>query len=171
MANPYRYMNATEQAMPPAARILLYNLGAYDVVSNRFGLGEGGQFYLLEAMLADMQSVGASAGTYASMVSGYLAGVNGWTQETGSLARLSATQFTVSGVDKTSVYKAGRALSAIQTASGYGYVSVSSYAGGLTTVTVTGVSLDAGLSQVWLGQDPTNAPKSGGNPVANQVFG
>lgn len=79
-----------------------------------------------------------------------------------TVAYLSPTQFTVTGpAAQSDNFKTNRAIKAIQTASGTGYVSSSSYdpGTGLTTVTVSGIVLDAGLSQVWFGQDPDNAPQ------------
>ena len=83
-----------------------------------------------------------------------------WTTEANTIARISASQFTVSG-DRTAIYTARRALCLTQTTSAYGYVLASSYdsSAGLTTVTVTGCTIDTGLSMVQCGQTVVNAPK------------
>jgi len=151
-----------------------YNGEKYDPITNPGGMDGNGVTVNWVNMAADMVALGLSTAQQAQMVSGYLAGVNGWTQEIGTISRLSGTQFTVSGgVDKASLYKTNRAISIIQTASGTGYVSSSSYdpETGLTTVTVSGVTLDTGLAEIWFGQDPSNAPLTISSPIANQVFG
>jgi len=137
-----------------------YNGNLYDPVLNPGGMNGNGVAVNWNAMASDMAAVGLSCQQQAQMVATYLAGSNGWVGESAAVARLSSSQFTVAGGDHTPFYKPNRALSVIQTASGYGYVASSSFNAGpnLTTVTVQGLSLDTGFSQVSLGQDPANAP-------------
>jgi hypothetical protein len=96
-----------------------------------------------------------------------------WSTEADAVARVSGTQFTVTG-DKTAIYKANRALYVTQTSSAYGFVSVdSTYSGGtgLTTVTVTGVTIDTGITSVQYGQPVTNAPKLPVATAAQELTG
>lgn len=148
-----------------------YNGQPYDATNNPGGMDGNGVAVNWINMCADMVAVGLSTALIAQMATSYLAGVGGWTQEVSSVSRLSTTQFTVSGTDKTGIYKAGRAISVIQTVSSKGWVLTSSYAGGLTTVTAYGITLDSGLSQVWFGQDPDNAPRpAASSPIFAQMF-
>jgi hypothetical protein len=138
-----------------------YNNQVYDQNLNPGGMDGNGVGINWVNMAADMVSLALTAEQQAQMVASYLVSSNGWVAETHALARLSATQFTVTspGNNLTTLYKTNRALSVIQTASGYGYVATSSYDGvSVTTVTVANLSLDTGFSQVSLGQDPANAP-------------
>ena len=96
MADPYRYMNQTEKSFTANQRLLLYNLSAYDVLTNRFGLGEGGQYYLLEAMLADMQAVGNSV--YAQSLYAQAAAAQVAAVQTGTyIKNMSPTMVTNAG--------------------------------------------------------------------------
>ena len=136
-----------------------YNGQPYDAILNPGGMDGNGVAVNWINMCADMVAIGLTAAQMVQMVTSYLAGVNGWTQEVAAISRLSSAQFTVPG-DKTLVYKVTRALSVFQSTPGTGHVSMSSYSAGtgLTTVTVSGITIDAGLSEIWLGQDPDNAP-------------
>lgn len=165
-------------ALTPAERLKLgyngtgsgycgYNGEKYDPILNPGGMDGNGVTVNWINMAADMVSLGFSTAQKAEMVSSVLLGSNGWGSVDGAtISRLSETQFaisvTASPQDLTSIFKTRRALSLVQTASAYGYVSSSSYnaSTGLTTVTVSGVVLDAGLSEVLFGQDPDNAPLS-----------
>jgi hypothetical protein len=144
-----------------------YNGQPYDAIDNPGGMDGNGVAVNWINMCADMVALGLSTAQKAEMVSNLLLGSNGWGSVDGAtIYRLSDTQFTISVTaspqDLTSTFKARRALSLVQTASGYGYVSSSSYNAetGLTTVTVSGVVLDSGLSEIWFGQDPDNAPQA-----------
>lgn len=165
-------------ALTPAERLSLgyngtgsgycgYNGEKYDPTSNPGGMDGNGVTVNWVNMAADMVALGLSTAQKAQMVSSLLLGSNGWGSVDGAtISRLSDTQFSISVTaspqDLTSIFKERRALSLVQTASGYGYVSESSYNAGteLTTVTVSGIVVDTGLSEVWLGQDPSNAPQS-----------
>jgi phage-related tail fiber protein len=83
-----------------------------------------------------------------------------WYLETAAIVRVSDTQFTIFG-DKTSVYVKNKALFFDQTTDAYGYVAATptySSGTGLTTVTVRGCTIDAGLTVVKYGQEVKNAP-------------
>lgn len=85
-----------------------------------------------------------------------------WMEEPNTVARFSDSSFSVAG-DRTDVYTENRAISLTQTASAKGYVTSSSYSAGTpgsTTVSVTGCTVDSGLSAVDFGQEPQNAPKT-----------
>jgi len=120
-------------------------------------------------VVGDIAALAQQTAVAAQMASSCAAGNNGWTTLTGVVyARISATMFsaTETGSDLTSFFKVNRSLTIIQTSSGFGVVTASSYDGvGVTTVTVgptgrTGsiTGIDAGLTQVLLGLDPDNAP-------------
>lgn len=83
-----------------------------------------------------------------------------WSTEAGAVARISGTQFSVAG-DKTAIYKKDRAILLDQTVDAYGHVAIdSTYSSGtgLTTVTVTGATVDSGLTAVQYGQPVVSAP-------------
>lgn len=76
-----------------------------------------------------------------------------WTQETNPVVYSSAVQFTITGVDRTAFYHAGRRVKTTNTGgTRYSTVSSSSF-GTNTTVNLVNDSgtLDAGLSAVYLG--------------------
>jgi len=77
-----------------------------------------------------------------------------WQSQTDVLTYIGATQFSVP-TDKTLVYTVGRRIKATVTAGTItGTITVSSFAAGITTVTVLwdlAQALDAGLSAVWTG--------------------
>lgn len=103
-----------------------------------------------------------------SLIAGAPAG-GWWSTEGGTVARVSGTQFTVTG-DKTAIYKKDRALFLDQTTDAYGYVAVdSTYSAGsdLTTVTVIGATVDTGITSVQYGQPVVSAP----NALFASLFG
>lgn len=77
-----------------------------------------------------------------------------------TVVRLDADTFYESG-NHVDDYPATRAVVLAQTASGVGYVSSATYNSGSnrTEVTVTGITVDTGLTQAVLGLDPKYAPK------------
>lgn len=84
-----------------------------------------------------------------------------WSTEAGTVARVSASSFTVTG-DKSAIYKKGRALFLDQTTDAFCHVSDdSTYSSGtgLTTVNEIGATVDAGLAAVQYGQPVENNPK------------
>lgn len=85
-----------------------------------------------------------------------------WKKEPNAVAYVGASSFTVA-TNRTAIYVETRAVNLNQTTDAKGYVSSSSYSSGtgLTTVNVTGVTVDAGLSAVTIGQEPDNAPNRG----------
>lgn len=85
-----------------------------------------------------------------------------WKKEPNAVAYVSSSSFTVA-TDRTAIYTEGLAVSLDQTTDGKGYVTSSTYSAGtgLTTVNVTGVTVDAGLAAVTFGQEPENAPYQG----------
>lgn len=156
--DPYQYLNDSERAMSPAQRLALYNLNPYDPVSNRFGLGEGGQAYLWMAVLADWVAISGQLGALgAQLLVGSLA--------PRTVHYLTASTFYEAG-NVVGDYAASRALILAQTASGTGYVSSAVYdsVNARTVVTVGDLAVDSGLTQSVLGLDPAYAPKSNVSP-------
>ena len=84
-----------------------------------------------------------------------------WTRDALTPVYVGASSFTLTG-DQTANYVTNRALHLIQNSSAYGYVLSASYSSGtgLTTVNVTGATVDAGLSAVEYGQDTYSDPKA-----------
>jgi len=82
-----------------------------------------------------------------------------WMTEADAVSFVDAASFTVEG-DKTAIYLADRAVWLDQTTNAYGYVVSSSYNAGsdLTTVVVSDVTVDSGLTAVEYGQPPLSAP-------------
>ena len=93
-----------------------------------------------------------------------------WIPESGVVAYVNATQFTVAG-DKTGIYLEGRAVCLIQGVIVFGhvYASVFSAGSGLTTVTVNKPIVGATLSGVKYGQEVYNSP-TGEVPVGAEMF-
>lgn len=157
-----------------------YNGNNYDSNTNPGGLGNGGHRYVLLPLLVDLVSFVLSAIKQvvmsAQMASTCAAGSNGYTTITGATYnRLSASQFTAAvspAADLTGYFEPNRALAVTQTVSGFGYVAASKYnsSTGLTTITVTGIVLDSGLTSVALGQAVENAPLSSGGGIAAAHF-
>lgn len=147
--------------MPPAYQRLLtfYNGNPYELSLNPGGMDDDGHYHNFIPCCQDVAAMGAFAATMALVASQYANGSNGWASEGAAVARLSGTQFTVAG-NKVAIYQTNRALQVTQTSSGFGYVAAATYASGtnLTTVTVVGISLDAGFTGVALGQAIENAP-------------
>ena len=77
-----------------------------------------------------------------------------------AVVRLTSASFYEAG-NHVGDYPATRAVVLAQTASGVGYVSSATYNSGAnrTEVTVTGITVDTGLTQAVLGLDPKYAPK------------
>jgi len=77
------------------------------------------------------------------------------------VSRINDNQLSVTGPEAAAgPYKLRRAIKLTQTSGGTGYVAGALYDAdaGYVVVTVTGVAVEADLSEVWLGQDPDNAP-------------
>jgi hypothetical protein len=157
--DPYQYLNDTEKAYTPQQRLVLYNLNPYDVVTNRFGLGEGGQAYLWLAVLADMVALNINLSSLVNFAAAAAALQEAWEEETATITRLNATQITLSGY-RVDVAQYGRAVQLIQTSNATGWVTDVQYNSGtgVTTVTLFGCVIDAGLTELWWGQVPSNSP-------------
>jgi hypothetical protein len=170
--NPYRYLTPDQQAMAPAQRWPLYNGGAYKADANPFGLGEGGQDILFEAWKADFLAIIGQGQALASMFATFQqAGTGGWAVESRAVSRLAANQIAIAwtGTDTglaSLIYKTNRRLTLLQTVSGVGAVlsAVDDAVNAQTIVTVQDIVVDTGLTAVWLGQDPDNAPKAESAP-------
>jgi hypothetical protein len=82
-----------------------------------------------------------------------------WRLETATVTFVDASSFKVAG-DVTAVYVQHRAVKLTQTSDGKGYVVSSVYSSGPdeTTVTVTGITVDSGLTAVEYGQEFENMP-------------
>lgn len=174
MADPYRYLPPEIQALTPTARFPLYNGGPWNASTNPCGLGENGHIYVLEAFEADLASLILEGHTILSLFTTFLAGESGWTSVDRVASRMGADTLALAGADISGEFSAGRAISLIQgLASGFGYVVSSSYdaANTRTLVTVEGVAVDAGITEVRLGQDPRNAPKAQSAKALAIIFG
>lgn len=152
-------------------RLKSYYNGNPQTEDNPGGMDNDGHEENFVPALQDVAAAGKQMATQVLMVGNFLSVENGWTLETRTVSRVDATRFIVAGVssgeDLTSLYSVGRALSVIQTASGFAAVASSSYdpESNLTTVAVAVLDgqqcvteLDDGLAQIFLGQDPNNAP-------------
>lgn len=73
--------------------------------------------------------------------------------------RVDASAFTILG-DVTELFRPNRALHLIQSTDAFGYVAISSYAGGATTILVQGCTVNTGLVLVELGLEVEAAPKA-----------
>lgn len=81
-----------------------------------------------------------------------------WARETAVVAFVDSTSFTVVG-DHVERYAQHRAVRLLQTVEDHAYVTSSSFAGGLTTVTVVEGVVDAGLVAVEYGLEAKAAPR------------
>lgn len=166
-----------QQAMLPRARLAQYNFRPYRDESypqpNVWGLDDDGHRIVGEALFSDMAAAANEAAVYVQMLLTYLQSANGWAVEARTVTRISDTEFAVVGADLTTlVYKPKRAVTLIQgVASGFGWISGSVYEAGANRTIVTivpqteGLLVDAGLTAVWFGQDPSNAPMVEVHPV------
>jgi len=174
MAYPYRYLPAEIQALTPTERFPLYNGGPWNASTNPCGLGENGHVYVLEAFEADLSALITEGHTILSLFTTFLAGENGWTPIDRAVSRVDADTLALAGDDIASEFTEGRAISLIQTTSGFGYIVSASYDSGntRTLITVEGLAVDTGITEVRLGQDPRNAPKSspGVSPWAIEFY-
>jgi len=93
-----------------------------------------------------------------------------WIPESGVVAYVNATQFTVAG-DKTEIYIEGRAVCLVQDVVVFGHVYTAAYSAGsgLTTVTVNKPIVDGTLAGVKYGQEVYNSP-TGEIPVGSEMF-
>lgn len=163
--DPYAGLTTAQKAMTPAQRMASYVFAPYDAVKQPFGFWENGHLLLWPAFLADLVAMGLTATQQAQMVATYLAGSNGWVQETHAVTRYSANQVAVAGVDLTTtgpvnIAKIRRKASVVQTSSAYLAVTAATYDAGnnRTLVTFDG-AIDTGITALWWGQEPDNAPK------------
>jgi hypothetical protein len=122
-----------------------------------------------ELDVEQIASYAATAASAAAEAAAYLASlsVKAWyVEETGTPTRASASTFTLIGYH-LDVAITDRPIFLDQTNPARGWVSTASYNSGtgLTTVTVTGCSIDEGLTSVWWGQEPSDAPRPQDIPV------
>lgn len=159
--NPWQYMPALYVAMTPGQRLLIYNLNPYDAVTNPLGLGEGGQYYNFLPWMYDQVANGVISQQQGALAASAANQQTAWVQESGTVSRVDASTITVAGF-RTNVYTPNRAIQLDQTTDATGWVTSSNYNSdtGLTTITVCGCTVDTGLTALWFGQDPANAPKA-----------
>lgn len=173
MSGEYDLLTPDLQALDPLTRFPLYSGTAFaenGTLVQQAGMGEYGKDRNFRAWNADFAANIKMAQAIIQMATNYLQSANGWAVESRSVARLSDTTFALAGVDATQfealqlVYTARRAIMLIQASSDSGYVVGIAHdeANSRAIVTVASVVVDAGLTAVWFGQDPSNAPKSGG---------
>lgn len=110
------------------------NLGS-DAVGDMYYRGSGGTLSRLAAGTANTDKYLSTDGTTPSWVTAPAA--DGYIKITDTLTYASSTTFTISGVDRTAIYKKGTRLKLTQTTTKYFYVVESSFSTN-TTVTVTG---------------------------------
>lgn len=157
-----------------------YNSLAYNSTSNPGGMDNNGHKTNFIPSLQDVGIAGQGCAEYALMAQAAAQQAGAWIQpveadgETlATVAYLSPTQFTVTGPESQAAnFIAKRAIKVLQVTPGTGYVSSSAYDAetGLTTVSLAGIALDAGLTEVWFGQDPTNAPQPPDDPVGSDLY-
>lgn len=144
------------------ARMRQYNSNGYNAQTNPHGFGDDGYEEEFPRALRDTATAIAAVVDLVDMAKGAASQAGAWLEETLPVARLSATQIVITGPEVAALpYKLRRALRLIQTVSGLCSVSGVVYdaGAGQVVVTVAGLVVDAGLTGVWLGQDPDNAPK------------
>lgn len=160
MQDPYRNLTTAQQAVTPLARVEAgtYQMVPYDEATNT-GLYEDGHRLLMDAMLADMAALVEAILSQVALVASAANQQQAWQLETAAISRLGSSQIAVTGY-RANIYTVGRAVQLVQTANASGRVSAVSYNSGtgLTTITLTGCTVDTGLTQLWFGQDPANAP-------------
>lgn len=131
------------------------------------GFGQGGHRKLFDPYNADIVTIGQGCADYALLAQAAANQAGAWLRPVmpdgsyAAVSRLSATTFAVAGpAAQLDNCKPGRAVKLAQATPGFGYVAEATYdaVAGHVEVTVTGVAVDEGLSEVWLGQDPDNAP-------------
>ncbi|KAF0234076.1 MAG: hypothetical protein FD177_988 [Desulfovibrionaceae bacterium] len=154
MADSYRNLTEAQKALTPLERVLAgtYQMVPYDAATNR-GLYEDGHRLLYDAMMADAAALTEQMGATAAAIL-----IGSLTPRT--VVRLTSASFYETG-NKAADYPANRAVVLAQTSSGVGYVASATYNSGAdrTEVTVTGITVDTGLTQAVLGLDPKYAPK------------
>jgi hypothetical protein len=153
-------MSALTEAL---ARLRQYNSNGYNALTNPHGMGDDGYEDEFPRALNDTATAISTAVDLVDMARAAANQAGSWLPETLPVARLSATQIAIIGPEAAALpYKLRRRLRLIQTTSGIGYVesAVHDAQAGRVVVTVSGVAVDAGLAEVWIGQDPDNAPQS-----------
>ena len=93
-----------------------------------------------------------------------------WTQETGAIARVSASSFSVAG-DRRQIYTALRAVRLAQNTDADSHVVSCSYAAesDLTIVTIDDSVVDVGITTVFYGIDVASTPDFSSNADLTQV--
>jgi hypothetical protein len=163
--DPYRYLPEPQKSMSPPERAAGYNNGT-NGPSNVLGLAEGGANTLTEPMLADMVALVNMIIQYTQQASSAANLQEAWVQLTqGNPRRSSASQIVVDGY-WVHLCQLLRAVRLEQTSPATGWISAAEYNSGTGQTTITlDCTVDAGFTELWLGQDVDNAPKPQEIPV------
>lgn len=157
------------------ARLRQYNSNGYNAQTNPHGFGDDGYEAEFPRSLGDAATAVSAAADLVDMARAAANQAGSWLRETLPVVCLSDTQIVVTGPETAALaYKPRRPLKLIQTTSGIGSVESVIYnnEAGQVVITVTDMGVDAGLAEVWLGQDPDNAPKQiTSSPLMAQIFG
>lgn len=157
------------------ARLRQYNSNGYNAQTNPHGFGDDGYETEFPRSLEDAATAVSAAAELVDMARAAANQAGSWLQETLPVVRLSDTQIGVIGPETaSSPYKPHRRIRLMQTTAGTGSIESALYNGeaGQVVVTVTGLVVDAGLTEVWLGQDPDNSPQqTPSSPLMAQIFG
>ena len=151
-----------------------WNGNNYDPNTNPGGFGNGGHRFVLLPLLLDVLFMMLQTASNAAMVAGAINQQQAWIQIMGAnglplpVTRLNATDISIPGFFPT-VIKVGRSVQLGQTANATGWIVACPYNSGtqLTTITVRGCIVDTGLTALWFGQDPANAPYVATSPASN----
>lgn len=116
--------------------------------------------YLTAIMPGGVNAAVAAMNTFAQQLAAIDSNELGGEPLFRTVVRLTSASFYQTG-NVTGDYPALRAVVLAQTASGVGYVSSATYNSGAnrTEVTVTGITVDTGLTQAVLGLDPKYMPQ------------
>ncbi|UJX42965.1 hypothetical protein K9F62_09925 [Desulfovibrio sp. JY] len=145
------------------ARMRQYNSNSFDSLTNPHGFGDDGYEAEFPRSLADAATAVTAVVDLVDMARAAAAQAGAWVQEVLPITRLSDTQIAVTGPEVAALpYKLRRPLKLLQTTPGVGYVAGATFDAdaGRVVVTVTGVAVEVDLAEVWLGQDPDNAPRN-----------
>jgi|GEM_PF-4237333 len=155
------------------ARMRQYNSNSYDSQTNPRGFGDDGYVDEFPRSLADTATAVTAVVDLVDMARAAAAQAGAWVQEVLPITRLSDTQIAITGPEVAALpYKLRRPLKLLQTTPGVGYVVGAIYDAdaGRIVVTVTGCPVEDDLSEVWLGQDPDNAPQQADTPAGADLY-
>lgn len=167
MADAYTGLLDWQRAMTPQARMPLYNGRAYTPDGNPWGLSEGGNSLLFEAFIADWVAVGLSVQQLVAAATSAARQSGSWEElENVTVSKLADNQVAVSG-NYVPLFSARRAVRPMLTGTESGWIATAIYdqPSNRTVLTVSGFVVPAGISTIFYGQDPANAPKPPDVPV------